>query len=83
MRCVPQPNQIADIKHCPKEEYPTIYSVLFQISLRTESTRYKHLDYPDDVGEKTNGLVQEQPVLGILYHPVQALVEILACQGAA
>lgn len=28
-------------------------------------------------------LVQEQPVLGILYHPVQALVEILACHGAA
>lgn len=28
-------------------------------------------------------LVQEQPVLRILYHPVQALVQILACHGTA
>lgn len=49
------------------------------MSLRTEFTRYKCLDYRWE----NDSLVQEQPVLGILYHPAQALVEILACHSAA
>ena len=28
-------------------------------------------------------LVEEQPVFGILYHPIQPLMKILSCHGTA